>query len=120
MNKLIVAMLMLIACNAFAEETRAQQLEREFAEEQAALDIRQQAALKEQDKEEAAQKRKCGKDYGVLRIGMSIDRLQDCMGAVYVTKTVRKDGVIETYRTMFDLVNVKDGKVISYTERTDN
>lgn len=70
-----------------------------------------------QREEEAAQKRKCGKDFGTIRVGISIDRLQECSGAAYVTETVSKDGVIETYQTMFDMVNVKDGRVVSYTKR---
>ena len=70
-----------------------------------------------QREEEAALKRKCGKDYMVLRIGMKIERLEECYGAVYITETVTKDGAIETYRTMFDMVNVKNGKVVSYTKR---
>lgn len=101
-----------------AKEARNKQLEREYAEEQAILKKRQDAALKEQEHEEAAQKRKCGKDYGAIRVGMAIDRLEECSGAVYVTETVTKGGVIETYRTMFDMVDVKDGKVVSYTKRT--
>lgn len=67
--------------------------------------------------EEAAQKRKCGKDYMTIRIGMSIGRLEDCHGAAYVTDTVSKDGIVETYRTMFDWVYVKNGRVIGYTKR---
>lgn len=73
-----------------------------------------------QREEEAALKRKCGKDYGAIRIGMSIKRLEDCTGAVFLTRTVGKNGTVETYRTTFDWVNVQNGKIISYTERTDN
>lgn len=117
MKKLIVVALMMFVGSALAEETRTQQLEREFAEEQAVLKKRQVAALKEQDQEEAAQKRKCGKDFGAIRVGMAIARLQECTGAAYVTETVSKDGVVETYQTQFDIVDVKNGKVVSYTKR---
>lgn len=111
--------LCVMPCMSFAEENRNQQLEREFAEEQAAIKKNHDAFEREQAREEAAQKRKCGKDHGAIRVGMKIDRLQECSGATYVTKTTSKDGVIETYRTMFDMVNVKDGRIVSYTKRTD-
>lgn len=101
-------------------ETRAQQLEREYKEEQAVLNKRQQESFQEDAREESAQKRKCGKDYMTLRIGMKIQRVEECLGAVYVTETTSKSGVTETYRTTFDLVQVKDGRVVSYTRRTDN
>jgi len=96
---------------------RNAKLEREFAEEQSARKKIQQAALKEQEQEEAAHKRKCGKDYMAIRIGMAIGRLEECHGASYVTKKVSKDGVVETYQTIFDMVDVKNGKVVSYTKR---
>lgn len=68
--------------------------------------------------EEAVLKRKCGKDYMTLRIGMTIERLEDCYGASYVTETVSKGGVVETYRTIFDWVYVQNGRVTGYTKRT--
>ena len=71
-----------------------------------------------QREDEKELKRKCGKDYMRLRIGMTIDRLEQCYGATYVTETVSKGGVIETYRTTFDWVHVKNDRVISYTRRT--
>jgi hypothetical protein len=67
--------------------------------------------------EESVQKRKCGKDYMTIRIGMAIEQLEDCHGASYVTETVSASGVVETYRTVFDWVYVKNGRVIGYTKR---
>lgn len=69
--------------------------------------------------EESAQKRKCGKDYQRLRIGMKLTRLEDCVGATYETETVTEKGRVETYRTTFDWVHVKNGVVIGFTKRTD-
>lgn len=117
-----IAALLCVMPMAVADEpeTRAQQLEREYKEEQAVLNKRQQESFQEDAREEAAQKRKCGKDYMTLRIGMKIERLEECYGAIYLTETTSKSGVTETYRTTFDLVQVKDGRVVSYTRRTDN
>lgn len=75
---------------------------------------------RDEAKAETAKKRKCGKDYNTLRIGMTLDNLEQCVGAVYMTKTVIKGGAVETYRTAFDWVHVQNGRVVSYTERTDN
>lgn len=81
----------------------------------------QRKTVNQMDREEdASQKRKCGKDYMMLRIGMKIERLEECYGAVYLTETTSKRGVTKTYRTTFDLVQVKDGRVVSYTRRIDN
>lgn len=71
-----------------------------------------------QREEEAAQKRKCGKDFMALRVGMTLDRFEECHEALsYVTDTVSKDGKIETYRSTFYLINTKDGRIVSYTKR---
>ncbi len=172
MKKLILLAMCAMPFVSLAEETRTQQLEREYAEEQASrrsdnnvcdFPVRvngktsyktapcpkgefmasctketknekgwtifesipcppgQRKTINQlQNEEESAQKRKCAKDFGAIRIGMSIDRLEECTGAAYVTKTVVKGSMIETYRTMFYWVNVKNGRVISFTERTDN
>lgn len=78
----------------------------------------QQKTIEQVQREEAdAKKRKCGKDYMAIRIGMSIDRLEECNGAAYVTETVSKGGVVETYRTVFDWVYVQNGRVVGYTKR---
>ena len=96
---------------------RIEKLEREYAEEQVLRKKSFDDFQRQQAREEATQKRKCGKDYMAIRIGMTIKRLDDCTGAAYINQTVTQDGVIETYRTMFKYVNVKNGKVISYTNR---
>lgn len=99
------------------EDEHNAQLKREYDAEQASLNKNREAFHREQEREEADQKRKCGKDYQRLRIGMKISRLQECSGATYFTKTVSADGVVETYRAMFDWVFVKNGVVTGYTER---
>jgi hypothetical protein len=114
----------------FCEKLRKDQQEKErdaqHVRETAEAEIKRQkesdaigrAFQLEQARELAAQKRKCGKDYRTIRIGMTIERLDECTaGASYVNETVTQDGVIETYRTRSSYVNVKNGKIISYTMR---
>lgn len=106
------------------EKEHSKQIEHEWAENHAREEAENKHAREQQErkeaKEETALKRKCGKNYHTLRIGMTLDNLEQCVGAIYITKTVSKGGVIETYRTSFDWVHVQNGRVISYTERTDN
>lgn len=124
----------------YLEQSRHQQAERdaEKAKKQAIVDAEDQKRVadlahqeaenkryreqlaRDEAKEEAAKKLKCGKDYNTLRIGMTLEHLKQCVGAIYTTKTVGRGGVVETYRTTFDLVHVQNGRVIGYTERTDN
>lgn len=111
-----------------AEKAKQQAIIEEGNQKRVAEMARQEAENKrardewerKEAKEEVARKRKCGKDYNTLRIGMTLDHLEQCVGAIYMTKTVGKGGVVATYRTMFDWVHVQNGRVISYTERTDN
>lgn len=66
--------------------------------------------------EEAVVKKKCGKDFGKLRVGMTLDRYEECTEPVdFITETVSKSGVVETYRGMFWLIQVQNGKIVSYT-----
>ena len=70
--------------------------------------------------EEAAMKKKCGKDFGQIRIGMALERFEDCTeAAAYVTDTVIAGGVVETYRSTFHLIHVKNGRIVGYTRRTN-
>lgn len=72
----------------------------------------------EQEKEEAAMKRKCGKDFQQLRVGMTLQRFEDCNGTVsYVTDTVSGGGVVETYRSTFYLIHVRSDRIVGYTRR---
>lgn len=69
--------------------------------------------------EEAAQRKLCGKDFGKIRVGMSLDRFEQCTdGLAYITETVTKSGVVETYRSTFFLVHAADGKIVGFTKRT--
>lgn len=66
----------------------------------------------------AALKRKCGKDAGQLRVGMTLERFEDCNGtASFVTDTVGKGGVVETWRATFYWLHVQNGRIVGYTRR---
>lgn len=72
-----------------------------------------------QREEDAVKKRKCGKDFMALRVGMTRDRFEECNeGLSYVTETTDKDGLIETYRSTFYYVHFSKDRVVSYTRRT--
>jgi hypothetical protein len=75
----------------------------------------------EYENEQAAMKKKCGKDYQQLRVGMSLQRFDDCTegGATFVTDTMTAGGLVETYRSRFYIINVKGDRIVSYTRRTN-
>lgn len=69
--------------------------------------------------EEAAKEKACGKDYGELRVGMTIKRFEQCNEAVtFETETISKDGSIKLYSSTFWWIRVKSGRIVSYTRRT--
>jgi len=107
-----------------AEKERAEQDAKvrraEMAQEEERNRRYREELAREEEREEAAMKRKCGKDYGQLRTGMTLDRYKECNGApAYVTDTVGADGRIETWRSTFYWIRVKNGRIVSYTRRTN-
>ena len=71
------------------------------------------------DVDESSKEKACGKDYGELRIGMTIKRFEQCNEAVTIeTDTVSKDGSIKLYSSTFWWIRVKSGRIVSYTRRT--
>lgn len=71
------------------------------------------------DSFEAGKEKACGKDYGELRVGMSIKRVEQCLEALSLeTETVTAGGVITHYSSTFYLISARNGKVTSYTRRT--
>lgn len=70
--------------------------------------------------EEAAQKKKCGKDFGKLRVGMTLERYEECTdGVIFMTETVSKGAVVETYRSTFYYIHATNGRIVAYTRRTN-
>lgn len=71
------------------------------------------------DADEAAKEKTCGKDYGELRVGMTLKRVEQCLEALaFETETVSKAGKVETYRSTFYWIQARNGRVVSYTRRT--
>lgn len=71
------------------------------------------------DTDEVVKEKTCGKDYGELRIGMSLKRFEQCNEAlVQETETVTKGGRTEVYRSTFFWIQARNGKIVSYTRRT--
>jgi hypothetical protein len=125
MKTLIILVAALMSCSAWAETEHEALCYKETVNEKgwtSAVAVpcapgKQKTVEQLQRDEEDAQKRKCGKDFMAIRIGMKIKRLEECHGATYVTERVSKDGVIKIYQTMFDMVEVKNGRIVSYTKR---
>jgi hypothetical protein len=83
--------------------------------EMAAAEKRDRAAQKTRDAAIADRKARCGSDYKTPRIGMTIERVQECVGAVTLSSQVnRSDGIVSiyTYGTLW--LNVMDGRVIAW------
>jgi|GEM_PF-2556722 len=79
----------------------------------------EQKTVEQVDREEsAAQKRKCGKDFRALRVGMKFSRFEQCNEEPeFITDTMTTSGLVETYRGTFYIINVKNDRIISYTRR---
>lgn len=54
-----------------------------------------------------------------LRIGMTLDRFEECHEALsYVTDAVGKGGVVEIHRSTFYFIHAQNGRIVGYTRRT--
>lgn len=92
----------------------------EMAHQEAVNKRNREQMARDEEKEEAVKKRKCGKDYMALRVGMTLERIDQCYEEpAYVTDTVSKGSVVETYRGTFYFIYVQNGRVIGYTRRTN-
>lgn len=68
--------------------------------------------------EEAAKLKQCGKDFGATRIGMRLDRFELCTdGTVFVAETQVKGALIETFRSTFYVLQVRDGRIVAFTRK---
>jgi hypothetical protein len=90
-------------------------LEREYQEQKA----RDAAAEKQADSDRAVEdakdealKKKCGKDYHRLKVGMSWSRARECTGMEWTTKAQDQRGT--TYEAQGGYVRVEGGKVIRW------
>lgn len=63
----------------------------------------------------AASKERCGNDYKAPRIGMSIDRVKECVTSVKMTGQLnRADGVVTTYEGGNAYFHVMDSRIVSW------
>lgn len=70
------------------------------------------------DPDEAAQARRCGKDFNAIRVGMNLKRFEQCSEALaYVTETVVGGVRVETWRSTIYFIHARDGRIIGYTRR---
>jgi hypothetical protein len=116
-----------------AADRAAQQQAKRDAEERAYLEYQEaKAARDEEDRayraklereeqdRELAQKKACGRDFQATRVGMKLSRFEQCTdGLAFITETVTKGRVVETYRSTFYLVHAVDGVIVGYTRRTN-
>lgn len=83
--------------------------------EEAAEEKRERIAQKKRDAQISDQKARCGDDYKTPRIGMTVDRIRDCVAPVKLTSQInRADGVASVYVYGSLWANVMGGKVIAW------
>lgn len=71
------------------------------------------------DADEVAKEKACGKDYGELRVGMSVQRFEQCNEAlIHETERVSEAGRIDIYRSTFYLIHARNGRITAYQRRT--
>ena len=69
------------------------------------------------EQEEARAKKICGNDFDNIKVGMSLKRVNDCVGETTLTGQIQKDGVtISTYRVNSIYLHVKDGLVAAWVK----
>lgn len=84
--------------------------EREAQEREQAASERKAAAL------ESAKKTKCGADYKKPSIGMTMDRVRECVSTSFkeAGQTNTAQGVVTTYRAPGGYLHVIDGRVVQW------
>ncbi len=103
-------------------EVKYQQIKADQARQQAEMEAeaaaeerQQRAAKKKRDADVAELKVKCGGDYKTPSIGMTIGRVQECVGPVKLSGQVnRPDGVASVYNYGPLWVNVMSGRVVAW------
>lgn len=69
---------------------------------------------------EAAKEKACGKDFGELRVGMSVKRFEQCNEALSLeSESVTSAGRTEVYLSTFYWIQARNGKIVGYTRRTN-
>lgn len=87
----------------------------EMEAEAAATERQERAAKKKRDADVAELKAKCGGDYKTPSIGMTIGRVQECVGPLKLSGQMnRPDGVASVYNYGPLWVNVMSGRVVAW------
>lgn len=90
-------------------------LDRKWRAEQEEADRRERADQRRIAAETKSRKDACGDDYGTPKIGMTIDRAQQCVGKFkLVSQLNRPDGVVSTYRTGSTVIHVMGGRIVAW------
>lgn len=96
---------------------RARQ-EAEFQKQQAQRDAEERAEARRDAAATAARKAACGSDYANPRIGMTLERAQQCVGNYkLVGQLNRADGVVSTYLGPKRYLHVMGGQIVAWGER---
>lgn len=98
----------------WASEREKERAEREarYAEQKAVREQEERTA----EREEAKRKSRCGADYRKPRVGMSLNRVKECVSDSLneIAQTNTAQGVVTTYRTPDGYLRMIDGKVVQW------
>lgn len=65
---------------------------------------------------EAEREKRCGKDYGQVRVGMTLQRAAECSGDFSLVHQVQQpDGTLSTFRDGRVFIHVKAGRVVAWS-----
>lgn len=99
---------------AQVDNERSQKLEAEQREADTRIAQRESEA-REFEEQEARAKKICGEDYNNIKVGMSLKRVNDCVGETTLTGQIQKNGVtISSYRVNNIYLYVKNGHVAAW------
>jgi hypothetical protein len=98
-------------------EQREEEASRQAANEAEEKEYERQEQIKEQKIAAQIKARKvaCGDDYGTPRIGMSLERAQQCVGKFTLVSQLNKaDGIVSTYEAGSMYLHVMDKKIVAW------
>lgn len=83
---------------------------------EATQDSYEREATAQQQRRDAQAKAKCGTDFKTPRIGMTMDRVRECVSTSFklVGQTNTDQGVVTTYRAPGGYLHVIEGKVVQW------
>lgn len=104
------------AADSAKRKTEDDARQAEYKRQSEADDRRYAAAEKKAATEASARKEKCGDDYKKPRIGMTMDRVRQCVSMSFKEygQTNTDQGIVTTYRAPGGYLHVIDGKVVQW------